>query len=67
MLIKLTNAAKGRIGDPLILNTDFIVSLFENLQTDTDTKVTFAYSVSGSTWEVKETLDEISELIKNNQ
>lgn len=67
MLIKLTNAAKGRIGDSLILNTDFIMSLFENKQEDSETKVTFAYSVNGTTWEIKETVEEISELIRNNQ
>jgi len=33
-LIKLTNAAKGRIGEGLILNTDLIASFFEHKQED---------------------------------
>lgn len=57
-LIKLTNATKGRIGEGLILNTDFIVSFFEHTQED-GTKVTVAYGMNGNSWEVKETIDEI--------
>lgn len=58
MLIKLTNATKGRVGDSLILNTDLIVSFFEHTQEDGN-KVTIAFGMNGNTWEVKETVDEI--------
>lgn len=58
MLIKLTNATKGRVGDSLILNTDLIVSFFEHTQEDGE-KVTVAFGMNGNTWEVKETVDEI--------
>jgi hypothetical protein len=57
-LLKLTNAAKGRIGEGLILNTDLIASFFEHTQED-GTKVTAAFGVSGSSWEIKETIDEV--------
>lgn len=64
-LIKLTNAAKGRIGDSLILNTDLIVSMFDHTNEDGE-KVTAAFGVGGNSWEVKETIDEIMEKLNGN-
>jgi len=61
-LIKLTNATKGRIGESLILNTDMIMSFFDNNQED-GTKITVAFGVNGNSWEIKETIDEIMALI----
>ena len=61
-LIKLTNATKGRIGESLILNTDMIMSFFENNQEDGE-KVTVAFGMNGNSWEVKETIDEVMALI----
>ena len=58
MLLKLTNATKGRIGEGLILNTELIASFFEHTQED-GTKVTVAFGMNGNSWEVAETLDEI--------
>ena len=58
MLLKLTNATKGRIGESLILNTEMILSFYEHTQED-DNKVTVAYGLNGNSWEVKETIDEI--------
>jgi len=58
MLLKLTNATKGRLGEALILNTEMILSFYEHKQED-DTKVTVAYGLNGNTWEVQETIDEI--------
>lgn len=58
MLLKLTNATKGRLGEGLILNTELIASFFEHSQED-GTKVTVAFGMNGNSWEVKETLDEI--------
>jgi len=63
MLIKLTNATKGRIGESLILNTEMILSFYEHTQED-DSKVTVAYGLNGNSWEVKETIDEIMEKAK---
>jgi len=65
MLLKLTNAAKGRMGDGLILNTDLIASIFEHTQED-GSKVRVAYGVNGNSWEVAEGLDEIMEKINAN-
>ena len=65
MLIKLTNATKGRIGEGLILNTDLIASFFQHKQED-DTQVTVAYGMNGNSWEVKETIDEIMEQINGH-
>lgn len=61
-LIKLTNATKGRIGESLILNTEAMMSFFENTQED-GTKVTVAFGINGNSWEVKETIDEVMEQI----
>jgi hypothetical protein len=61
-LIKLTNATKGRIGENLIINTEMIMSFFENTQED-GTKVTVAFGMNGNSWEVQETIDEIMSAI----
>ena len=57
-LIRLTNATKGRIGEGLILNTEAMISFFENTQED-GTKVTVAFGMNGNSWEVQESIDEI--------
>jgi uncharacterized protein YlzI (FlbEa/FlbD family) len=62
-LIKLTNAAKGRIGEGLILNTDLIASIFEHTQED-GTEVRVAFGMNGNNWEVSESMDEIMEKIE---
>ena len=58
MLLKLTNATKGRIGEGLILNTELILSFFEHSQED-GAKIAVAFGMNGNSWEVKETIDEI--------
>jgi uncharacterized protein YlzI (FlbEa/FlbD family) len=60
-MIRLTNATKGRIGEGLILNTEAMMSFFEN--TVDDVKVTVAFGMNGNSWEVQETIDEIMEKI----
>ena len=62
MLLKLTNATKGRIGEGLILNTEMILSFFEHKQED-GTQVVIAYGMNGNSWEVKETIEEIMEMV----
>jgi hypothetical protein len=61
-LIKLTNATKDRIGEGLILNTEAMMSFFENTQDD-GTKITVAFGMNSNSWEVKETIDEIMALV----
>jgi hypothetical protein len=63
MLLKLTNAMKGRIGEGLILNTELIASFFEHIQED-GTKVTVAFGINNNSWEVVESLDEVMEQAK---
>jgi hypothetical protein len=63
MLLKLTNAMKGRIGEGLILNTELIASFFEHTQED-GTKVTVAFGINNNSWEVVESLEEIIEQAK---
>jgi hypothetical protein len=63
-LIRLTNATKGRIGEGLILNTEAMMSFFEN--TVDDVKVTVAFGMNGNSWEVQETIDEIMEMINGS-
>jgi hypothetical protein len=58
MLLKLTNAMKGRIGEGLILNTELIASFFEHTQED-GAKVTVAFGINNNSWEVVESLEEI--------
>jgi hypothetical protein len=65
-LIKLTNATKGRIGESLIINTEMIMSFFENTQED-GTKVSVAFGMNSNSWEVKETIDEIMAQIKESE
>ena len=65
MLLKLTNATKGRIGEGLILNTEMILSFFEHKQED-GTDVVIAYGMNGNSWEVSETIDEIMEKANGN-
>jgi hypothetical protein len=62
-LLKLTNAAKGRVGEGLILNTDLIASFFEHTQED-GTKVTAAFGVGSNSWEVQETIEQIADMLK---
>jgi hypothetical protein len=62
-LIKLTNAAVGRVGENLILNTDLILSFFEHTQED-GTKVTAAAGMNSNTWEIKESVDDIMAQLK---
>ena len=65
MLLKLTNATKGRIGEGLILNTEMILSFFQHKQED-GTDVVVAYGMNGNSWEVSETIDEIMEKTNGN-
>ena len=62
MLLKLTNATKGRIGEGLILNTEMMMSFFQSTQED-GTQIVVAYGMNGNSWEVSETIDEIMEMV----
>lgn len=62
MIIKLTNASADFKGKPVLLNTDHMLSFFEN--TVEGVVVTTAYSNTKEAWNVSETPDEILELIR---
>ncbi len=65
MLIKLTNATKGRISEGIILNTELMLSFFEHT-TEDNRKITLVYGMSGNTWEVSETIDEIWAIVNKS-
>jgi hypothetical protein len=67
MLIQLTNATQSRKGNPIVINTHMIVSIFsENvLRGDAEESVTFIHMPPHGTWEVTETVEEIVKLIKS--
>lgn len=57
-MIKLTNATSQFVGEPILLNTDFIVSVYATVDED-ENKVTMIYTSLQQSWVVKETVDEI--------
>jgi hypothetical protein len=73
MFIKLTNASLPFHDKAVVLKKDIIVSIFENTIdiTDTETEsevlskeiVTTVFCGTAGTWNVKETVDEIYELL----
>ena len=61
-LIKLTNAHKDHKDKSLIINTEYIASFFPSKNEDEE-EVVFAFGVQGNTWQIKESIDEIMEMI----
>jgi hypothetical protein len=65
MIIKLTNIAKDFEG-PLLINVEHIMSVFSETK-DVDGAIeirTVVYSVTKEGWNVKESVNEVYELIK---
>ena len=62
MIIKLTNASEAFKDKSVLINTDKIVSIFESVN-EKDETVTFVYVDKENTWLVKETLEEIYEMV----
>jgi hypothetical protein len=63
-MIKLTNASESHLGKPLIINLDYIISMFEVPNPVTGSIMTVLYSSTKETWQVQETADEIAALLK---
>jgi hypothetical protein len=63
MLIKLTNVSEGHMGDPIWINADNIVSLFQFAKVPNGSLTTFVYGSTGVTWEVEEAPGEVLKLI----
>lgn len=70
MIIKLTNASKEYEGEPLLLNTRHILSVFgteEVKEVEGKKEITYVttiYTVTQQSWSVEEPLKEVYELIK---
>ena len=57
-MIKLTNAAEPYVGNTIIINPRYIISIFDAKDNDGNI-VTYVFSSNKDTWQVKETSDEI--------
>jgi hypothetical protein len=70
MIIRLTNASKEYEGEPLLLNTRHILSVFgveEVKEVDGKKIITYPtaiYTITQQSWTVEEPVKEIYELIK---
>ena len=70
MIIKLTNASKEYSGEPLLLNTKHILSVFgveEVKEVDGKKIITYPtaiYTITQQSWSVEESVKEVHELIK---
>ena len=70
MLITLTNTSPALRGNPIVLNTDFIVSIFRTPVTRTDgviDDVTYIHCPPHGTWEVQESVEDIVALIEQSK
>jgi hypothetical protein len=63
MIIKLTNAVKDYEGKKFLLNSDIIATVYEGVNEDGKPAV-FIFSQNEKTWQVKETILQIEELLK---
>ena len=64
MMIKLKNAATGYQGKALLINSEFILTVFE---AELDGKsTTHVYSTTKETWQVQETIAQVLKLLNKN-
>jgi hypothetical protein len=68
MILKLTNAVKEHKGKILLINTRFVVSMFEDTtiqegKKKTAENVTTIYSATQQSWNVKESISDIYKMI----
>ena len=64
MILKLTNAATNYQAKPILINTDHIISIFED---EIDEKpVTIIYSITKETWHVAEKVNIIYNQMKRS-
>ena len=73
MIIKLTNASKEYEGEPLLLNTRHILSVFgveEVKEVDGMKMITYPtaiYMITQQSWSVEESVKEVYEMIKEDK
>jgi len=63
MMIKFTNASMGRKGDPIYINSEWIVSVFEDHQEGGSLATVVFGGPGGTPWFVEESLSEAIKLI----
>lgn len=66
MIIKLTNMAEAFEGEPFFYNINNIMTYYAG-KDDKKRKGTMIYGVSKDTWMVKETVAQVTKLIKEAQ
>lgn len=62
-MIKLTNATPSFVGEVILLNPDFFISVYSSLDAE-GCNVTNIYSSTRESWVVMETVEEIYEMIQ---
>ena len=63
MFVKLTNAAEGRKGDPILINVNHILSVYEN-PTDGGSLQTVIYGFNSLSWTVEEGFSVVAQKIQ---
>jgi hypothetical protein len=63
-VIKLTNATDQHKGNPIHINPEWIVAIFENATTDGGSLRTIVYGgPQGTSWEVEESPSDVAKMI----
>jgi hypothetical protein len=67
-MIKLTNAAEAHLGNPIYINPEWIVAVFESPAQPGGSLKTIVYGgPTGTSWEVEQSPADIAKLIKGNK
>ena len=66
-MIKFTNASMGRKGDPIYINSEWIVSVFEDHQEGGSLATVVFGGPGGTPWFVEESLSEAIKLINGEK
>jgi hypothetical protein len=67
-MIKLTNAAEAHLGNPIYINPDWIVAVFEAPAQPGGSLKTIVYGGSqGTSWEVEQSPADVARLVKGNK
>lgn len=63
MFVRLTNAADGRKGDPILINVNHILSVYEN-STNGGSLQTVIYGLNSLAWTVEEGFSTVEQKIR---
>lgn len=64
-MIKFTNAVERYRGNPIFINKEHIIAVYEHARDPGGSLVTIVYGGNGICWEVEEGLDEVIKKIKD--